>query len=82
MPEFVVVTIRGRRIRISANEVRFRLNGTRPERHYRWVVYVDDAMFPVKQAFAVATGLRRLDFITSDAVRAFERLGFIVRRFD
>ncbi len=74
--------IKGRRIRISDDEVRSRLLGVQPEVTYIYVVHIDGVVFPVKQVFAVATGLQRSDFITDHARRAFERLGFIVRRRD
>ena len=78
----IEATIKGRRVRLRGDTVRSELRGVRPEAARIYVVDVDGVAFPVKQAFAIVTGLSRSDFITDHARRAFERLGFRVSRTD
>ena len=75
-------TVKGRRVRFTDDDVRSELRNVRPEAARIYVVDVDGVVFPVKQAFAIVTGLSRSDFITDHARRAFERLGFRVSRID
>ena len=65
---------------LSAEQVRERLAGVKPERLQAHAVVVDGVAFPIKQAFAAATGLDRLDFNTVHARNILRRLGFKVHR--
>jgi len=65
---------------LVAEDVRKRLATATPERLQTHAVVVDGAEFPIKQAFAAATGIDRLDFNTVQARNVLRRLGFEVRR--
>ena len=72
--------INGKRLTLADQSVRAAVHGLTPEPARAHVVDIDGAAFPVKQAFAAATGLDRLDFTTNQARTVFKRLGFTVRR--
>ena len=73
-------TIEGRRLFLRDQEVRSRLQGVAPGPLRVHVVDVDGVVFPVKEAFALVTGLDPLDFNTNQARGVFKRLGFKVSR--
>ena len=76
----IEVTIEGRRVYLRDEEVRSRLQGVDPGPLRVHVVDVEGVVFPVKEAFALATGLDTLDFNTNQARGALKRLGFTVSR--
>ena len=76
----IEVTIAGRRVYLRDEDVRSRLKGVEPGPLWVHVVDVDGVVFPVKEAFALATGLDPLDFNTNQARGALKRLGFRVSR--
>ena len=76
----VDVTIAGRRVNLRDEDVRSRLQGVDPGPLRVHVVDVNGVVFPVKEAFALATGLDPLDFNTNQARGALKRLGFTVTR--
>ncbi len=61
---------------LTAEQVRERLSGVLPARVRHQGVRVDRQVFPLKQAFEVAAGLRRDDFTTQTARRHLSALGF------
>jgi hypothetical protein len=61
---------------LTAEQVRERLSGVLPARVRHQGVRVDRQVFPLKQAFEVAAGVRRDDFTTQTARRHFSALGF------
>lgn len=73
-------TIAGRRLYLKDEDVRHRLQGVDPGPLRVHVVDVDGVVFPVKEAFAIATGLDPLDFNTNQARGVLKRLGFTVSR--
>jgi len=78
----ITFLINGKRLTLAEQRVRAAVRGLSPEPARAHVVDIDDAVFPVKQAFGAATGLDRLDFTTNQARTAFKRLGFTVRRIE
>lgn len=70
----------GAQMQLQTSKVRSAMHGTRPEMIKTHVVEVDEVIFPVKQVFAAATGLDRLDFTTNQARTILKRLGFKVCR--
>lgn len=76
----ITFTIDGKQMNLTDKEVVRKLKKVKPEGVNRHAVEIGDKLFPMKQAFAVATGLDRLDFTTNQARRTFKRLGFEVHR--
>ncbi len=76
----VELTVSGKRISLDSNRVirRLRNASTGPIRKH--AVEIERRLHPVKEAFALATGLDPLDFNTNQARTAFKRLGFKVKR--
>lgn len=73
-------TISGLRKRLTSEQVERRLRHVEPEAVRTHAVKVHGRLYPVKQAFALATGLDPLDFNTIQARTQFMRLGFQVVR--
>lgn len=74
-------TINGKRLTLDATDVRVAVEGVMPGSVRSHVVEIDGIEYPVKQAFAEATGLDLLDFTTNHARNVLRRLGFnVVRR--
>ena len=76
----IEVIIAGKRVCLRDEDVRSRLHGVDPGPLRVHVVDVDGVIFPVKEAFALATGLDPLDFNTNQARGSLKRLGFMVSR--
>jgi hypothetical protein len=68
--------LNGQLVDLTADDVRRRLAGVNPSTTYRHTVVVDGTAYPVKQAFAVATGISRHDFTSHRAREILSRLGF------
>lgn len=68
--------LNGQSVTLTAQQVELRLNGVRPEAVQTHGVLVAGVTFPVKQAFAAATGLPRTEFTSHTARRLLDRLGF------
>lgn len=68
--------IGGTRLSLSKEDVEERLRDVLPERIRDLAVTIDGRQYPVKQAFAVATGLLRGNFTSHEAMRVFRRLSF------
>jgi hypothetical protein len=76
----VEMTVGGRSLDLTAEEVVARMHGQEPEPIREHVVEVLTAAFPPKQVLATATGWDRNTFTTMEAVRVLSRLGFACRR--
>jgi hypothetical protein len=73
-------TVRGQRKRLSRADVTRKLKGRKLATIKTHAVEVGGVLYPVKEAFAVVTGLDLLDFNTNQARNVFRRLGFNVNR--
>ena len=73
-------TVAGKRIRLTHGEVTEKLSGLQLGQVQAHAVEVSGALYPVKEAFALVTGLDLLDFNTNQARSIFRRLGFNVVR--
>lgn len=73
-------TVSGKRISLDRQKVVRRLRNASPGPIRTHAVEVEQRLYPVKEAFARATGLDILDFNTNQARRVFVRMGFKVRR--
>ncbi|HEX5403728.1 MAG TPA: hypothetical protein VFX16_15660 [Pseudonocardiaceae bacterium] len=76
--EEVQFILNGRKYVLTRAVVEARLAGIAPEPIREHAVLVNGVRFPVKQAFEVATGVSRPDFISHTARRHFMSLGFDV----
>ncbi len=70
----------GRPMSLTKEEVEKALKDVEPEAPRDHVVKVGRKVFPMKQAFGVATKLDRLDFTTAQARNVLKRLGFEIGR--
>lgn len=82
MPESIAFTVNGRPFRLSHAEVMAVMRGVGPEPIRTHGVVVGRHSFPVKQVFAAATGLDRLDFTSEVARRHLDHLGFALVRWE
>lgn len=73
-------TINGERVSLVDDDVRRAVRGLEPGVIHSHTVSVDGVNYPVKQAFAAASGMDLLDFTTNQARRVLRRLGFELRR--
>lgn len=78
--ETVSFKINGASLTLSAEEVRRALRDAEPEPLREHAADIEGTLFPVKQAFSLATGLDRLDFTTNQARTQLRRLGFALVR--
>ena len=69
-------------MRVSSEDVIKRLRDVTPGPIRKHAVKVQGVAYPVKQAFAAATGVDLLDFDTNQARHWFQRLGFEVARVE
>jgi Holliday junction resolvase-like predicted endonuclease len=72
-------TLNGTRHELSSEVVESRLNGVPPDSIREHAVQVNEVWYPVKQAFEVATGVPRSEFISHAARRHLDTLGFPLR---
>jgi serine/threonine protein kinase len=68
--------LHGTPFELTADDVRERLRNVEPEPVRQLGVRIDGTLYPVKQAFAVATGVPRSQFISQTAKRHLASLGF------
>jgi hypothetical protein len=73
-------TVSGRRIELTKERVESQLRKIEPDVIRTHAVEINGYMYPVKQAFAAATGLDTLDFNTDQSRRILKALGFRVAR--
>jgi hypothetical protein len=76
----VEYTLNGQMYRLLRQQVIRSVAGEQPGKVRDWVVEIEGRHFPVKQAFALATGHDRADFNTYQARTPLMRLGFQVVR--
>jgi hypothetical protein len=76
----VDVTAGGRNARVTSDEVVQKLRGVRFGEIRTHAVRVEGVLYPIKEAFAVVSGLDKLDFNTNQARAWFRKLGFEVVR--
>lgn len=72
-------TLNGRRYELVRAVVESRLQGVPPEPIREHAALINGTWFPVKQAFAIAVGVPRSEFISHAARRHLAALGFDVR---
>ncbi|MHB1554382.1 MAG: SCO5918 family protein [Acidimicrobiales bacterium] len=80
MPDSIAFTVKGRPFRLSQADVVGVMRGVEPGPIRAHGVFVAGQAYPVKQVFAAATGLDRLDFTSEVARRHLEHLGFELMR--
>lgn len=76
----VTFRVNGMQMTLTTDQVRRAVRGVDPEPLRTHAVDIDGRRFPMKQPFALATGLDRLDFTTNQARTQLMRLGFPVVR--
>lgn len=69
-------TLNGTRYEVSSDVAQSRLDGVVPEAIREHAVQVNGVWYPVKQAFEVAVGVPRAEFISHTARRHLAALGF------
>ena len=72
--------VAGSRKALNRDDVVRRLRGVEPGPIRTHAVRVNDVLFPVKKAWAAASGMDLLDFNTNQARNWFRRLGFEIVR--
>lgn len=82
MADKITFTHGGKIYALTKEQVVRSLVGVSPEPIRTHWVDVNGTQYPVKQAFARATKLDRLDFATNQARNHLRRLGFAVGRSD
>lgn len=70
--------VNGQRYSLTKQEVEARLRGVSPGPIYKFAVEVNGVVYPVKQVFAIATGVDQ--FTTQRARDVLRRLGFYEQR--
>ena len=70
--------VNGQRFTATTQGVEEALHHVRPERVQAHGVRIGGTVYPVNQAFAIAFGLVRADFVSQTARRVFRKLGFAV----
>ena len=70
--------LNGKRLALDQTRVEQAVSRVTPEAVQQYGVRIGGVVYPVKQAFSVATGLPRTDFTSHTALRLLARLGFEV----
>lgn len=73
-------TVGGKIFRLTRNQVIGKVKGVAPSSIQTHAVEIEGTDYPVKEVFALATGLDVLDFNTNQARNVLKRLGFTVKR--
>ncbi len=76
----ITFRLNGTPLSLSSSAVEQAVAGVEPEPIREHAVIISGRTFPMKQPFALATGLDRLDFTTNQARTQLRRLGFEVVR--
>jgi hypothetical protein len=71
-------TTNSQQLDLTAEDVRRKLRGVRPEPLHQYAIQVGPALYPVKQALELVTGVPRRGFTTQAGRRVFSALGFDV----
>jgi hypothetical protein len=69
-------TVNGERLELSVEDIRRQLRDARPDPLQQYAIQIGSALYPVKQAFELATGIPRREFTTQTARRVLAALGF------
>jgi hypothetical protein len=80
--ESVKGVVNGKAVTLTRSGIIRAMDGIPPESIRSHAVEVAGVRYPVKQVFAAATGLDRLDFTSAVARRHLLKLGFNVERAD
>lgn len=80
--ERITFTHGGKVYTLTKGQVVQSVRGVTPEQIRAHWVDINGVQYPVKQVFAKATRLDRLDFATNQARNHLRRLGFVVGRID
>ena len=71
-------TVNGQQFELTTEDVRRELRDVRPAPLHRYAIQIGSALYPIKQAFEVVTGVPRSGFTTQAARRVFAAMGFDV----
>tara|TARA_R110002124_G_scaffold1331_1_gene7635 strand:+ start:7609 stop:8385 length:777 start_codon:yes stop_codon:yes gene_type:complete len=71
-------TVNGTEFSLSPDEVRRKLKNHAPAKLHQYTVTIDSQVWPVKQAFSIATGLSHSQFQSQTARRQLKRFGFAI----
>ena len=66
-------TVNGRQLELTAEDVRRKLRDVRPEPLHQYAIQIGLAIYPVKQAFEVATGSGGAAGVCRAGLRAHSR---------
>lgn len=72
-------TIRGKTFELTKEIIEEKMKGVKPEGKSKYVVTVNNNVYPIKQVISSTTGLPHIGFNTQDAYRILSRLGFEVK---
>jgi len=78
MSKAVTFKIRNREYTLSKQDVEKALKETPPEKVHTYYVKIGSEKYPVKQALAQTLKIGKSTFITTDAHRQLEKMGFEV----
>ncbi len=74
------MTVGGRILELTQEEVVSRMSNQRPEPIREHLVEMPNDVYPPKQVLATITGWNRTSFTTMEAQRVLTKLGFVCRR--
>jgi hypothetical protein len=74
------MTVGGRTLELTKDEVVQRMRGEEPEPIREHMVEMLDTVYPPKQVLAKVTGWDRTSFTTMEAQRVLTKVGFVCRR--
>ena len=74
------MTVGGRSLDLTRQEVEQRMHGHRPESIREHLVEMLETVYPPKQVLATVTGWDRTSFTTMEAQRVLTKIGFVCRR--
>ncbi len=72
-------TVGGRSFELSYEDVVKSLRGVQPETVQKYYVEVGNTKYPIKQAFAVPTGISLAGFTSQYAYRILQSVGFEIK---
>ena len=78
----ITFTLNGEKVTLSTTQIETAIAGVEPEPLRTHAVEINGRLYPIKQPFALALGLDRLDFTTHQARTQLRRLGLPVSRVD
>ena len=78
----ITFTLNGERVALTDKQIEAAVRNVEPEPLRSHAVEIHGRLYPIKQPFALALQLDRLDFTTNQARTHLRRLGFPVSRVD